>query len=171
MSQLVYRVTHSISTLGYVGFSLCVAFGRYFSDHFTVVIGRRQLLTYSGLLAAVGLGVVVAGPSMTSSLQQSAVVAIIGFSLCGVGLSAISPTVTSLAGSHEVSEAARLKPAETIGIVTSVGYLGVMLSPPLMGGLSIWLHSLRWSFAVDAGCLLFISLIALLIRKDALVVK
>lgn len=64
-----------------------------------------------------------------------------------------------------------MKPAETIGIVTSVGYLGIMLSPPLMGGLSIWLYSLRWSFAVDAGCLLFISLIALLIHKDALVVK
>lgn len=165
-------LTHSISTLGYVGFSLCVAFGRYFSDYFAAVIGRRQLLAYSGLLAAAGLAVVVAGPSMTgSSLQQSAVVAIVGFSLCGVGLSAISPTVTSLAGSHEVSEAARLKPAESIGIVTSVGYLGVMLSPPLLGGLSIWLHSLRWSYAVDAGCLLLISLIALLIRKDALIVK
>jgi len=156
--------------MGYVGFSLCVTFGRYFSDYFAVAIGRRQLLTYSGLLATAGLGVVVAGPSMTTTMQQSATVAIFGFSVCGLGLSAISPTVTSLAGSHKVSKAARLKPAESIGVVTSVGYLGIMLSPPLLGGLSVWLHSLRWSYAVDAGCLLLICLISLLISKEALLV-
>ena len=147
-----------------MGFSLCVAFGRYFSDYFAVTIGRRQLLTYSGLLATAGLAIVVAGPSMTYDQQHSAAVAILGFSLCGLGLSPVSPSVTSLAGSHEVSEAARLKPAESIGIVTSIGYLGIMVSPPLLGGLSMWLHSLRWSYAVDAACLLFICIIPQLIR-------
>ena len=77
------------STYGYVGFELCVAIGTFFSDWFVNTFGRKWLLIWSGLLAGLGLLLVVlalAAHDHTLSLS----IAILGFSISGFGLSAVS---------------------------------------------------------------------------------
>ena len=103
--------------MGFVGFQFFVAVGRYYSDYLVVEIGRRNILLLAGMVAALGLGLVVWSPSLDDGARLS--VAIIGFSLCGVGLSVVSPLAISLAGS-EIS-AKEMDSSQAIGYVSSVG--------------------------------------------------
>jgi putative Ca2+/H+ antiporter (TMEM165/GDT1 family) len=86
----IYLSSYGASPLvcvgGFVGFQLFVAIGRYYSDHLVKKIGRRKLLFFSGIISAVGLGVVVAGPYITSSDNYVIGIAIAGFTVFGIGM-------------------------------------------------------------------------------------
>lgn len=140
--------------MGFAGFELSVATGRYFSDYTVQQLGRQRLMVLSGAVASAGLGLVVLAPSLFTSHSQSPIalqaVSVIGFSITGLGLSSLAPSAISLAGSDAITRSAGMTSADGIALVTSVGYLGIMLSPPFLGGMSVLLHSLRWSFAIAA---------------------
>ena len=135
-------------TLGYVGFQAFVAIGRYYSDVVVdmVSVGRVNLLIASGVISCIGLVLVVISASLSD--DYLIVVAIIGFSICGIGLSSVAPSVISLAGS-EIPQSV-MTSSESIGYVSSVGYLGIMTGPPLLGGFSTLVGGLRWSFLLDS---------------------
>ncbi len=143
------------STLGYVGFSLFVALGTYGSDWFVVKIGRRRLLQLAGIVGALGLAIAVIAISVQGK-KRSLACAIIGFSVSGMGLSVVPPSVISLAG----SSISGMDPTDAIAFVSSVGYVGVMVGPPLLGGVAAILEGLRWSFVVDALLMLIITILA-----------
>lgn len=107
-----------VCTMGFVGFQVLVAIGRYYSDFLVMEIGRRNLLMLSGLVASVGLIIVVIA---SSAGEESAViaVAIVGFSICGAGLSVVAPSAISLAGSEIPSTV--MASSEAIGYVSSIG--------------------------------------------------
>lgn len=157
------------STLGFAGFELSVATGRYFSDFTVQRVGRQRLMVISGAVAATGLGLVVLAPSLISVDSQPAAlqaVSVLGFSICGLGLSSLAPSAISLAGSDAITRSAGMTSADGIALVTSVGYLGIMLSPPFLGGMSVLLHSLRWSFAIAAVLITPIVLISFNMKKS-----
>jgi sugar phosphate permease len=157
------------STMGFAGFELSIACGRYGSDYLVGLLGRQRLMMCSGLVACLGLCVVVLAPSLIDVNQHQValeVVTTVGFSICGLGLSSLAPSAISLAGSAAITGAAGTTAAESIASVTSVSYLGIMLSPPFLGGMSVVLHSLRWSFAIAAGMIAPIAVVALCIDKD-----
>jgi MFS family permease len=85
-------------------------------------------------------------------------VAVIGFSVFGAGIAVVPPTVISIAGSS--SSATGLSYNDAIAVVSSVGYVGIMVGPPFLGGLSALFGGLQWSFLADAGLMLFITIIA-----------
>jgi MFS family permease len=143
------------STLGYVGFSLFVALGTYVSDWFVVRMGRKRLLQCAGIVGALGLAIAVIAISVKDR-KQSLICAIFGFSICGMGLSVVAPSVISLAGSSITG----MDPTDAIAFVSSVGYVGVMVGPPLLGGVAAILDGLRWSFIVDAALMLLITVLA-----------
>mmetsp|Transcript_30116 Transcript_30116/g.50368 ORF Transcript_30116/g.50368 Transcript_30116/m.50368 type:complete len:574 (-) Transcript_30116:158-1879(-) len=160
-----------ISTFGFAGFQAMLAIGGYISDYSVLYIGRRRLLALSGVIASVGLGIVVAAPVLLGDVGDeqnmwTQIVSVIGFSVTGLGVSSIGPSVISLAGSEAVSRGAGMKSAECIAYVTSVGYLGIMLSPPLLGGVAALLHSVRWSFAVAVGFLLPITVVTMCMKRS-----
>jgi MFS family permease len=158
-----------VSTVGFAGFELSIACGRYGSDYLVGLLGRQRLMMCSGLVACLGMCVVVLAPSLIDVHQHQValeVVTTIGFSICGFGLSSLAPSAISLAGSAAITGAAGTTAAESIASVTSVSYLGIMLSPPFLGGMSVVLHSLRWSFAIAAGMIAPIALVALCIDKQ-----
>ena len=158
-----------VSTLGFAGFELTVACGRYFSDHAVQVLGRQRLIAVSGAVASLGMGIVVLAPSLLSAQEHREAlqaVTILGFSICGLGVSSVAPSAISLAGSSAITRAAGLSSAESIAMVTSVGYIGIMVSPPFLGGMSVLLHSVRWSFAIAGLIVAPIVAIALCIRKE-----
>ena len=53
----------------------------------------------------------------------------------------------------------------TIATVSSASYIGILLGPPLIGGLTGVTGNLRWSLLVDAGIMFTVTLIAFLIQN------
>ena len=95
-----------------------MALGRYYSDFLVMEVGRKRLLLLSGVVSSLGLVVVVVAPSAGSQASVIAV-AIVGFSVCGLGLSVVAPSAISLAGS-EISSYT-MDTSQAIGYVSSVG--------------------------------------------------
>ena len=89
-----------IGVLGFAVFQFIVCFGRYSSDTIVEYVDRKLLLQISGGLASLGLGVV----GLSQSLPTAYIVpcAIIGFGICGAGLSVVSPIVIYYAGTFLV---------------------------------------------------------------------
>ncbi len=147
------------ATLGFVSCQTFIAGGRYMSDYAVLVWGRRNLLTGAGFIAALGLFVAVVASFFPPS-ALTLLVAITGFSLCGMGMSVVAPSVISMAGNIEGYNA-----SDGVAYATAVGYMGVLIGPPFLGNLAIWLGNLRWSFLVDSILLLTISWIGWSIPK------
>lgn len=147
------------SSFGVAIFQLFLALGRFYSDYLVVSIGRVKLLKLSGLFASLGLVIVSISPIFLPSFNVFLGVSIFGFALSGVGLSVVYPTCISIAGSCIEG----MPPADSIAFVSSIGYIGVMVGPPVLGGLSL-LISLRYSFLVDAVLLASMTLLAFFLQ-------
>jgi MFS family permease len=53
-----------------------------------------------------------------------------------------------------------MAPADAIAYVSSLGYIGVLIGPPVLGGIAQICDGLRWSFIIDGIIMLFMSAIA-----------
>jgi MFS family permease len=142
-------------TFGYACFELFVAVGTFLSDSFVMTFGRNLLLQLSGIVSAIGLGIVVSATSV-SNHTYSLVIATIGFGICGLGMSVVPPNVISIAGSGASGQ----NPADAIAWVSSIGYLGMLAGPPLLGAVSQMAGGLRWSFLVDSFVMIIMTLLA-----------
>lgn len=85
-------------------------------------MGRVSFLTAAGLLAGVGfaLGLAVATPAA----------ALVGCALLGAGLAGVIPTLFSAAAKGPQQS------APAISTVSTLGYLGFLAGPPLIGTLA-----------------------------------
>ncbi len=125
-----------VAALGYAVFSAFMAAGRFLGDHLTMRLGRKRLVQRGVLLA--GLGV------CTALLTPSIALALLGFGLVGAGFSAIIPIVFG-AGARVKAVA----PGVGVASVTTTGYFGFLIGPPLIG-FSAQLTSLRIALALVA---------------------
>ncbi len=123
--------------LGFAAFMALMATGRFVADWFTDRFGRRRTLVLSGLLEAAGLTLAVAWPTL--------ITATVGFMLVGLGVSAVVPLVYGAAGRSTTMPA-----GVALAAVTTVGFAGFLLGPPLIGFVA-GISSLRVSFALVAG--------------------
>jgi MFS family permease len=108
---------------GYTVFAVAMAAGRLIGDGLSQRFGPRWLVYGAGLLVLAAASVIV--------LAQGVITVICGFGLLGVGLSVVFPCT--------LSAAARSRPANAgaaIASVSTFGYLGFLLGPPLIGYLS-----------------------------------
>lgn len=121
---------------GYTAFMCTMAFSRFFSDHITSRIGFKKTIQLSGIIIMSGLLIAVAFPFFYPS--------ILGFLLVGAGVSSIIPQVYSSAGKSK-----KLSPGIALASVSSIGFLGFLLGPPLIGILA-GISSLRLSFTIIA---------------------
>jgi hypothetical protein len=78
------------------------------------------LLRASGLLAAFGMALALLVPHPLAGL--------VGFALVGLGLANVVPVLFSAA-----AQVPGVTPAHGIAAVSSLGYLGMMAGPPLIG--------------------------------------
>jgi MFS family permease len=79
--------------LAYAAYALFMLIGRTFADHLVGRRGVQWLITAGGLLAAVGLLVVAFAPT--------AVIAIAGFAIVGLGISPVLPMAFVAASHHD----------------------------------------------------------------------
>jgi predicted MFS family arabinose efflux permease len=134
--QKAVHTSRQLATLGFTIYMIAMTLGRLTGDRFTNRYGIRTTLTYSGGL--IGLGLLVA------VLLPYASTAIFGFILTGFGVSCVIPMVFSMAGRSE-----GMSSGSAIAAVSTVGYLGFLIVPPLVGSVA-QLAGLRSAYAMMA---------------------
>lgn len=115
--------TASFSAIAFGMYATGMTIGRVFGDRIRSRTGDRKLLISNALLAFLGLSIALAfaTPYLTMA----------GFFIVGLGVANIVPIIFSLAGN-----APGVNPAVGISMVTSIGYTGFFIGPPLIGYLS-----------------------------------
>ncbi len=132
----VLLVRKGLVGVGYTAFMSTMALGRFGADRLAARLGARRVIQLSGLLTASGLLLAVAWPAMGPAL--------VGFLLVGFGTAAVVPLVYSAAGRSGTMSAGM-----ALAAVSTVGFLGFLLGPPLIGLLA-GASSLRVSFGFIA---------------------
>lgn len=110
----------ALATAGYTAFSLAMAIGRFTGDWVSSRLGTAKILYLSGILAAAGM--------MLALLFPVIWVVIAGFAMVGAGFSIVVPLVYSSAGKSKTMPASM-----ALAAVTTVGFLGFLVGPPLIG--------------------------------------
>jgi len=108
------------AALAYASFSGAMAAGRFGGDWVRARLASVPLLRISGALAAAGMALAL--------LVGEPTVVLIGFALVGLGLANVVPVLFSAA-----ARVPGVSPAHGIAAVSSLGYLGMMAGPPLIG--------------------------------------
>lgn len=121
---------------GYTAFMSTMALGRFVADWVVGKIGFKKTIQWSGIIISTGLAIAIAFPYL--------VTAITGFFLVGFGVSSVIPLIYSEAGKTTTVNA-----GYALAAVTSIGFLGFLLGPPMIG-LIASAFSLRVSFVVVA---------------------
>lgn len=116
-------VSGSLAALGYAVYSIAMAVGRLSGDWIVRSMGNLSTLQKSGAVAAAGLALALG--------MHAWFPALVGFTIVGLGLSNAVPILFGAAG--RVSESG---PAVGIASVTTLGYLGFLAGPPVIGWLS-----------------------------------
>ncbi|SHJ29527.1 Fucose permease [Hymenobacter daecheongensis DSM 21074] len=142
--------TAALAPLGYAAFSLTMTFGRLFGDALVLRFGPRRVVALGGALAFVGL--------LGMLLVPRPAVGIGGLFLIGLGLAGIVPTVFSAAGRQP-----NMAPGVAIGLVSTIGYGGFLLGPPLIGWLADSI-TLRLALGVVVGLFAVLVVVALRLR-------
>ncbi len=110
----------ALSGLGFAAFSAAMATMRFAGDLVRDRLGGVKTLRICTLFAIVGM--------LLASLAPDAEIAIIGFALCGIGISNMVPIAFSAAGNIP-----GLKPGIGISVVTTLGYSGMLVAPSVIG--------------------------------------
>jgi fucose permease len=111
------------AALGYAAFSAAMALSRFFGDFFRSRYSERALLCFGASVAAVAMTVVL--------ISASSWLAFVGFALVGAGLAPVAPILFNAA-----TRVRGVSRAAAIASVTSVGYSGFMIGPPLIGSIA-----------------------------------
>lgn len=149
---LLERTTHvppAAAALGYAAFSIAMTVGRFTGDATITRLGRGRTLRISGLVAAAGL---------TLALVSPYVPAVLGFAAVGLGYANLVPILFSASGRRAGSAG--------IAAVSTVGYLGFVVGPPIIGALSQLLQSLAVALGIVAVLALVIALGAGAVERD-----
>jgi MFS family permease len=111
--------SESFAALGFAAFNVSMCIGRFCGDAVVHCFGSVRSVRCGALLAVCGL---------TSALTlNNPLFALFGFAAVGLGLSTVVPNVFTAAGNS--SESAGMG----IATVAIVGYLGLLLGPPIIG--------------------------------------
>ncbi len=128
------HTSHAIAITGFIAFMSTLTFARFAGDKVVTRYGVKPLMQYSGILIISGFMLSVIFPYLPT--------AIIGFALVGIGTSCIVPLVYREAGKSKT-----MINGLGIAAVSTVGYLGFLIVPPLVGFVA-QASNLRWSFAI-----------------------
>lgn len=113
----------ALGAIAYAVFSIGMGAGRLLADRLWTRWGPSGLLRRCGTLAAVGL--------LAGLLLGSPAGAIAGFAALGLGLAGVVPTLFR-SGADEPG----VSTGPALAAVSSLGYLGFLAGPPLIGGLA-----------------------------------
>jgi predicted MFS family arabinose efflux permease len=111
--------TASLAAFGYAVFAVAMAAGRFSGTAVAERLGRDGAVRAGGLVSFAGVLLTVVGPGLVS--------AYLGAALWALGVCLVFPAAVSAGGE------APYRPADAIAAVTTIGYGGFLLGPPLIG--------------------------------------
>ncbi len=129
------------AALAFGAFSVTMTAGRLTADRVSGAFGRVAVVRYGTLLCGIGLTVIILSPWIPLTL--------IGWAMAGLGLSGTIPQIFTAAGNLGSTKA-----ATDMSHVFSIGYLGLLAGPAIIG----WLTAL-----IPLTTALIVPLIAVLI--------
>ncbi len=134
--QKVVQAPPKLVILGYTAFMGTMAGGRFAGDRLAALLGPQRILQLSGVVIVTGLLLAVIFPHLYTATA--------GFLLVGLGVSSVVPLVYGAAG-----KSATMSPGMALAAVSTIGYLGFLTGPPMIGFIA-HAASLRWSFTLVA---------------------
>jgi MFS family permease len=149
----VVHTTPSEASAAYTVYVIAMTLGRLTGDRLANRFGIKTMLTYSGVLIAGGLLLAISFPFVPTT--------ILGFVLTGFGVSCVIPMVFSMAG-----RSAGMSSGSAIASVSTVGYLGFLIVPPLVGSVA-QAAGLRGAFGMMIGFGLLITVLVQLTLKES----
>ncbi len=111
------------AALAFGAFSVTMTAGRLAADRVSGVFGRVAVVRYGMLLSALGLALIMVSPWIPLTLS--------GWALMGLGLSGSVPQIFTAAGNLGSDKA-----ATDMSRVFSIGYLGLLAGPAVIGWLT-----------------------------------
>ncbi len=126
---------------GFAATSTAMAIMRFSGDHLRKRFGAEQTLRFSVVTAIIGFSLI--------TLSSSPYVAVFGFFVSGIGLANLFPIAISAAGNVP-----NIPGGIAVSMVTTVGYGGILLAPPLFGFIAQ-----TWNYTVVYGIMPFCLLI------------
>lgn len=142
----VIGTSEAVAALAFSAFSVAMVVGRLSGDWLNGRFGPVRLARAGGLLAAAGF--------MVAPLSSQPAPAMVGFVLVGLGYCTLFPLAFSAAGNTS-----GVSPGIALASVATLGYLGFLAGPPLIG-LVAHATSLRVSFLLVAALAVVITLMA-----------
>ena len=112
----------SLAAAGYAVFAVAMAAGRFSGTAVAERLGRDGAVRAGGLVSFTGVLLTVLGPGLAS--------AYLGAALWALGVCLVFPAAVSAGGE------APDRPADAIAAVTTIGYGGFLIGPPLIGVLA-----------------------------------
>lgn len=119
------RSDAATGALGFAAFNAAMAIGRVFGDRVRERFAPAALLRGSGALAASGMAFALVLPLPSAALA--------GFALVGLGLANVVPVLYAAVG-----QIPGVSAAHGVAAVSSVGYVGFMVGPALIGAIARW---------------------------------
>jgi MFS family permease len=148
----VVQVDKELTGIGYTIFMIAMAGMRFMADGLSNRLGLKRMLQWSGLMTASGLLLAISFPQLAISLA--------GFFMVGLGVSAVVPLVYS-----EVGKSKTLSPGVALSAVSSLGFMGLLIGPPVIGFVAE-ATSLRFSFLTITVMALAVFVLATFFRRD-----
>ncbi len=117
------RTDEATGALGFAAFSAAMAAGRLVGDRVRERVATLMLLRGSGLLAAAGMALALSVGAPWAAL--------LGFMFVGLGLANVVPVLYAAA-----AQVPGVSAAAGVAAVSSIGYMGFMVGPPMIGALA-----------------------------------
>jgi len=149
----VVEAPKNILGFAYTFFMISMAGTRFVADYFTSKFGVKKIVFFSGALNFTGLLILIFFPDKIISLAA--------FFIIGAGVSSVIPLVFSLAGKSKT-----MSSSVALASVSTMGFFGFLLGPPLIGYLASWLN-LQVSFSFIAFMALCVAILATQIKEHS----
>ncbi len=144
------------AALAYGAFATAMTVGRLLTDRVAARFGAIAILRYGAALAALGLGVAALSPWIS--------VALVGWTIFGIGMSGCVPQLFSAAGHAEQGAA-----GANVSRVAGLGYLGMLAGPAIIGPLTHFMP-LNVTFFLPVAFCVIVASTAQIVRVKAAVV-
>lgn len=153
----VRAIPVSLGGLGYTCFAIAMTVARLTGDRIISSLGRLPVVLGGALVAAAGMAMV--------TFIASWPLALLGYTLVGAGCANIVPVMFSAAGRQTVMPQAVAIPA-----ITTLGYLGVLSGPAVIGYVAHYTH-LGFSFSLIMALMLVVGAVSLTLNLGHITAK
>ena len=120
-----YQLNPAFAGLAYTFFALSMTTGRFAGHVLLKQWGEKNIVTYSAIMAAIGMAIIVTAPVWQ--------VVILGYALLGLGCSNIVPVMFSRVGRQN-----NMPKAAALSLVSTIAYTGSLSGPALIGLIGEW---------------------------------